>query len=89
MIESLHIDYPQVIHKFEYETNNNNEGWGITYDETKDELIVSDGSDVLHFWDRESLQEKRRLRVYHRDGRRIRNLNELEFWNGYVLSNVW
>ena len=82
-------DLSHVIQTFEYETNNNNEGWGITYDGTKDEFIVSDGSDMLHFWDRESLKEKRRIQVHHSDGRHIKNLNELEFWNGYILSNVW
>lgn len=75
------------IQSFTFETNRN-EGWGITYDEQSDLFIVSDGSNILHFWDRETLVESHRVEVKHPDGRLGTNLNELEFWNGYVLSNV-
>ena len=77
-----------VISNFTYSTTRD-EGWGITYDESTDSFIVSDGSDMLHFWDRETLKETQRIQVTHRDGRIVKNLNELEFWNGFVLSNVW
>lgn len=63
-----------------------NEGWGITHDGTQ--LIVSDGSEYLFFWDPKTLQEKRRVRVT-RSGSPVRNLNELEFIHGWVFANVW
>jgi len=62
------------------------EGWGMTHDGER--LIVSDGSEHLYFWDPETLQETNKLTV--RDGgRRIANLNELEFINGEIYANVW
>ena len=62
------------------------EGWGMTHDGKR--LIVSDGSEHLYFWDPETLQETNKLTV-HDGGRRISNLNELEFINGEIYANVW
>ena len=70
-------------------TTAKNEGWGICYDEDNHEFIVSDGSEYLHFWDADSLEEKRRVAVTRQGGREARNINELEFVNGKVLANVW
>ena len=67
---------------FTYET----EGWGITYDGTS--LIMSDGSDVLTYLDPVSYQPIRTLAVTL-DGRPLRALNELEWIEGEVWSNVW
>jgi glutamine cyclotransferase len=85
----------ELLKTFHYETTNG-QGWGITYDESKQEFIVSDGSSWLLFWDRDSLQEKKRVQVQltrHEQGTTktspINHLNELEYYNGYVLSNVW
>ena len=50
---------------------------------------MSDGSNVLHFWDAQTLEETHTVQASHVDGRVIKNLNELEMWNGYVLANVW
>ena len=44
-----------------YETTKNNEGWGITYDQANHELIVSDGSANLVFWDPDTLVTLRTL----------------------------
>eukprot|EP00041_Stephanoeca_diplocostata_P008862 m.132866 g.132866 ORF g.132866 m.132866 type:complete len:194 (-) comp17511_c0_seq12:368-949(-) len=66
------------------------EGWGITHDGTQ--LIISDGSHWLHFWDPVTLEETRRIEVYHPvDGRHETRLNELEYIPGanVVLANVW
>lgn len=66
------------------------EGWGLTYDPVKHELIVSDGSEFLHFWDPETFQEKRKVAVMHRQaGAKANNINELEYWRGRVIANVW
>jgi len=65
------------------------EGWGLTYDAEKDELVVSDGSDSLFFWDPHTFEELRRLQVVRQSGQPAKNINELEWWRGRVLANVW
>lgn len=74
--------------KFQYETVTG-EGWGLTYDPGRHELIVSDGSNFLLFWNATSTQELRRIEVFRMDGKKARNINELEWWRGRVLANVW
>ncbi len=76
------------ISEFTFSTTRN-EGWGICYDEVNDEFIVSDGSNVLHFWDANTLEEKRRVEVYRHSGAKANDMNELEFVGGKVLANVW
>ncbi len=62
------------------------QGWGITHDGK--ELIMSDGTARLRFFDPETFEETRRVRV--REGRRsISQLNELEFVNGNIYANQW
>lgn len=90
----------EVVKHFTYETATN-EGWGITYDANAKEFIVSDGSDWLHYWDRDTLEEKRRIQVTipqlsnGADGKpqlsskSVRYINELEMVNGFVFANVW
>lgn len=62
------------------------EGWGLTHD--GEQLIMSDGSHVLRFWDPETLAENGRLPVYDENGPVVR-LNELEYVNGEIWANVW
>jgi glutaminyl-peptide cyclotransferase len=52
---------------------------------------VSDGSPNLHFWDPDSLQEVRRVRVTDpaNGGAVQASLNELEYVHGWVWANVW
>ncbi len=68
--------------KFNYQ----NEGWGLTFDGTH--LIQSDGSDVLTWRDPKNFASVKTVKVT-RDGERLRDLNELEWINGYVWANVW
>lgn len=65
------------------------EGWGITYDSDRHELIVSDGSEYLLFWDADTLKEKRKVKVTLLNGDPAKRINELEYWRGRVLANVW
>ena len=65
------------------------EGWGITYDESNRQFIVSDGSSYLYFWDRDSFQEKRKVEVTRMNGKAQNMLNELEFMDGLVCCNIW
>ena len=62
------------------------QGWGITHD--GQQLIVSDGTDIIHLCDPETLQETGQIQVYDEYGP-ITQLNELEFVNGEILANVW
>lgn len=78
----------ETIHQFEF-SSTNNEGWGITWDRCKDELIMTDGSQYLHFWDPITMVEKRKIPVFRLDGTNALELNEIEFWRGRVLANVW
>ena len=81
----------ELLSVFEFETNTN-EGWGITFDPCTRALIVSDGSEYLHFWDPENpgVDAKRRVKVKRQDPTmKADQLNELEFVNGKVIANVW
>ena len=68
--------------RFQYE----GQGWGLTHDGTN--LIMSDGTSTLRFVDPETMKLTRRLPV-RSAGRKVNNLNELEFVNGKILANVW
>ena len=68
--------------KFTYGT----EGWGLTHDQ--DRLIMSDGSSHLYFLDPATCLVTGQLEV--RDGETtVDQLNELEFYKGRILANVW
>ncbi|MFN2137111.1 MAG: glutaminyl-peptide cyclotransferase [Candidatus Promineifilaceae bacterium] len=62
------------------------EGWGLTHD--GEFLIVSDGTNVIRFWDPLTFEEVRRIEVRSHEGA-IDQLNELEFVNGEIWANVW
>jgi glutaminyl-peptide cyclotransferase len=63
------------------------EGWGLTHDKTQ--LILSDGTSQLHFFDPNSFKVTRRLRVTDEAGHPVDNLNELEFVHGEIYANIW
>ena len=67
---------------FPYDT----EGWGLAYDGTS--LILSDGSDVLTYFEPEGFQPMHMLSVTL-DGRPVHELNELEWIRGEIWANVW
>jgi glutamine cyclotransferase len=68
--------------EFHYES----EGWGLTHDETS--LILSDGTNTLRFIDPASFVVTRTIEVYA-GGEAVTNLNELEYIDGEIFSNVW
>jgi len=68
--------------EFSYES----EGWGLTYDGAS--LILSDGSDVLTYYEPDTYRPIRTLAVTL-DGRPLRALNELEWIRGEIWANVW
>lgn len=79
-----------LIDSFQYTTTPpKNEGWGITYDPTEHEFIVSDGTSTLYIWDSRTYQEKRQIHVTRFDGTPQYHLNELEFINDLICCNIW
>jgi glutamine cyclotransferase len=67
---------------FDYQT----EGWGLTQDGKS--LIMSDGSEQIHFLNPKTLKLERSLTVTL-EGKAINNLNELEYVGGKIYANVW
>ncbi|HAF27594.1 MAG TPA: glutamine cyclotransferase [Bacteroidales bacterium] len=63
-----------------------NEGWGITADDKR--LIMSDGTQTIHFLDPEYFNETGKIEVYDNNGP-VDNLNELEYIDGLVYANVY
>ncbi|NIP29286.1 MAG: glutaminyl-peptide cyclotransferase [Candidatus Dadabacteria bacterium] len=72
-----------MIGSFNYRT----QGWGLT--NNKKELIYSDGSSKLYFMDPENFKILKILNVSDKEGKAVRNLNELEYINGKVYANIW
>lgn len=66
--------------------NYTGEGWGLTHDGRQ--LIMSDGTATLRYLDPKSFQVTRRLLV-HSQGRRVDQLNELEYVRGEIFANIW
>ena len=72
----------ELLREFSYPT----EGWGVTHDGNR--LIMSDGSQTLHFLDPETFEETGTVNVTD-NGTPVVRLNELEYVNGEVYANVW
>jgi glutamine cyclotransferase len=68
--------------EFHYE----GEGWGLTHNARS--LILSDGTNRLKFLDPKDFKVERSIEVLDR-GQPLNKLNELEFINGEIFSNVW
>ncbi len=62
------------------------EGWGLTQDGRN--LILSDGTSTLRFFDPVTLREVRHI-VVTDHGSQVAQLNELEFVHGEIYANVW
>jgi glutamine cyclotransferase len=62
------------------------EGWGLTQDGKN--LILSDGTSTLRFFDPTTFREVRHIVVKDR-GRPVTQLNELEYIHGEIYSNIW
>lgn len=62
----------------------NREGWGLTHN--GEELIMSDGTNIIYFLDPEMFTINRQLEVFDNKGP-ANSLNELEFINGKIWAN--
>jgi len=76
------IDTFQKINEFQYD----HEGWGITHDGKN--LIISDGTDRIHFLDTATLKEVRVINI-KQGSISVDKLNELEFIDGFLYANRW
>jgi glutaminyl-peptide cyclotransferase len=70
------------IGEFNYAT----EGWGLTHDGHN--LIMSDGTHKLYFLDTAKLKVIRTLPVSDPSEGKVKNLNELEYVDGFIFANV-
>ncbi len=61
-------------------------GWGLTHNNKH--LIMSNGSNTLYFLDTNNFSIVKTLKITAAN-RTIRNLNELEYINGYIFANIW
>jgi glutamine cyclotransferase len=64
----------------------NKEGWGLTHDGQN--LLMSDGSNLIYYMDPEYFSEVKRLEVYDNKGP-VNNLNELEYIRGKIFANIY
>jgi len=62
------------------------EGWGLTEDGRN--LILSDGTAEVRFFDPKTFREVRHIDVKDR-GAPVAQLNELEYIHGQIYANVW
>ncbi len=67
------------------ELPNKRDGWGLTTDGKS--LIASDGTSKIYFMDAD-LKDERSITV-KRDGKKLNNINELEYIEGYIFANIW
>ena len=73
----------KLLHQFTYP----HEGWGITHDGR--DLILSDGTSVLHRLNPKTFREKSRIDVRDDQNRPVTGLNELEYVKGSIYANIW
>jgi len=64
----------------------NKEGWGLCHD--GDNLIMSDGTNMIYYMDPEYFTEVDRIEVYDNNGP-VLQLNELEYIRGRIFANIY
>ena len=63
------------------------EGWGMTTDNSS--LFVTDGSNNVYVVNPEGFTVVRTIPIVDMNGRRVMNLNELEYINGEIWANIY
>jgi len=71
-----------VLNKIYYQT----QGWGLTT--IDDRIVMSDGTNVLYFYDPETFTVVSQIEVYD-NAKKVDQLNELEYINGEIWANIW
>ena len=77
------INTLEKIRNFDYQVK---EGWGLTND--NENLIMSDGSDHLYFYEPEFYTQVDQMEVFDNHGQ-VNMLNELEYVDGKILANIY
>ena len=72
----------RLLHTFTYQ----GEGWGLTT--SSKNLIMSDGTATLRFFDPGTFREVRHI-IVKDHGSQVTQLNELEYVHGEIYANVW
>jgi glutamine cyclotransferase len=72
----------KLINKIYYAT----EGWGLTT--INDRIILSDGTNILYFFEPEMFTVASQIEVYDNE-KKVDQLNELEYINGEIWANIW
>ena len=72
----------KLINKIYYST----EGWGLTT--INDKIVMSDGTNVLYFFEPEMFTVVSKIEVYDNE-KKVDKLNELEYINGEIWANIW
>jgi glutamine cyclotransferase len=62
------------------------QGWGLTT--INDNVVMSDGTNILYFYEPEMFTVVSRIEVYDNE-KKIDSLNELEYINGEIWANIW
>ena len=70
------------VNKIYYQT----QGWGLTT--INDQIVMSDGTNILYFFEPEMFTVVSRLEVYDNE-KKVDQLNELEYINGEIWANIW
>jgi glutamine cyclotransferase len=71
-----------LINKIYYPT----QGWGLTT--VNDRIVMSDGSNILVFYEPEMFTMVSRIEVYDNE-KKVDSINELEYINGEIWANIW
>jgi glutamine cyclotransferase len=71
-----------VINKIYYST----QGWGLTT--LNDKIVMSDGSNILAFYEPDMFTMVSRVEVYDNE-KKVDSINELEYINGEIWANIW
>ena len=65
------------------------EGWGITLDDERRILYVSDGTATITRINADTLEQISQFTVKNGNGHSQRLINELEFVDGYIWANIF
>jgi glutaminyl-peptide cyclotransferase len=78
--------YDKLTFKLINRINYSTEGWGLTTIGNK--IVMSDGTNVLCFYDTDMFTVLSRIEVYDNE-KKVDQLNELEYINGEIWANIW
>ncbi len=66
--------------------NYSGQGWGLTNNGKN--LMMSNGSEYIYYRDPETFEITKIIKITF-DNKALKNINELEYINGYIYANLW